>query len=215
VSIVALLDSLPLTLYIRHMQVKSIIILIGILITVIGATYFGIRLVNKLSEPPRILPSPIPVISTKETQLTSGWLRYQAPQGLFSLLYPENYDLQELGGLTIFGRAINWFQLSDHLYSCTSPACPRIAKTESLTINNLPSIKYWGSYSDEDSGLEQSFIQYEIPLPSGQFLELRMSELPLDMDAASLQELYPDHKPGSISKDREEILNTMAASIKF
>ena len=197
------------------MKSKTLILGLGIVVLGGALAYFGTEIKDSLAPTPSHTPVTYTPPKSDGSVPANGWLSYQAPNGLFSMLYPTNYSKQDLpGGVTAFGRTVNWFQLRDPLYICKSPDCPTLKRTETVAVNGVQAKKYWGEYTDESTRVTQSFIQYEVPLPSGQYLSLRMSELPLDL-GDSLLELYPDHKPGVIESKREEILNTMAQSIRF
>lgn len=194
-----------------------IVILIILLFVIIASSFFwGKRLLTLFSK-----TNPIPTITPKITitpDLTADWKTYINNDFGYSLKYPENLSLEEMGVDTIVinGKFARWIWIDKQIHITISDKnpnvclgdCPIVESQENIKINNLSGQKLTGYIGSVGGNIPQRY--YEIILPRNNlFYIFTLYELKND----SIKSQY--RKIGNIFPDKIELFNKIVSTVKF
>jgi len=181
----------------------------------VGGFFLGKSFSQPKTSPPSISQtSPTQKNPTPTSDPTVNWKTYSDPDGGFSIRYPANWTLGDLGGKPLLNRRINWWFQETSYRSCKGD-CPIVTSSKEVLVSDQRAIKIKGWVGEIGGNVPQSFIRYEIEHPKNKkFFNITLWELPQDISIEERNTLV-GRKIGEISNSDENLFDLILSTFKF
>ncbi|MDD2822705.1 MAG: hypothetical protein PHQ59_01355 [Candidatus Daviesbacteria bacterium] len=192
-----------------------IIIILGIVLflgIVGGVYYFSKNSSSAIKNNPVNTPTPTATLKVDET---TNWKTYTNTEYGYSIKYPENISLEEMG-VDVKGKLVKWIWIDKQIQISVTKAnsseckvdCPIISKIESVKIDNTEGKKQSGYISQIGGRIPQSFQQVIIP-HNGSYFNISLYELKNDSIKSS------ERKAGTITEAEIKLFNQILSTFEF